>query len=74
MKRFAFRDEIHRLDAEADCVRIMQILNAHEFPWDMGRALGIALRTPTPYPASANRWAGPTSSRATPGNATTTPR
>ena len=43
MKRFAFRDEIHRLDAEADCVRIMQILNAHEFPWDMGRALGIAL-------------------------------
>ena len=43
MKRFDFRDEIHRLDAEADCVRIMQILNAHEFPWDMGRALGIAL-------------------------------
>ncbi|MFJ9556903.1 oxygenase MpaB family protein [Nocardiopsis sp. NPDC101807] len=43
MKRFDFRDEIHRLDAEADCVRIMQILNSHEFPWDMGRALGIAL-------------------------------
>ncbi|WP_160051591.1 oxygenase MpaB family protein [Nocardiopsis sp. FR26] len=43
MKRFDLRDEIHRLDAEADCVRIMQILNAHEFPWDMGRALGIAL-------------------------------
>ncbi|MEE2047019.1 oxygenase MpaB family protein [Nocardiopsis tropica] len=43
MKRFDFRDEIHRLDAEDDCVRIMQILNSHEFPWDMGRALGIAL-------------------------------
>ena len=43
MKRFDFRDEIHRLDAEADCVRILQILTAHEFPWDMGRALGIAL-------------------------------
>ncbi|MGW5879318.1 oxygenase MpaB family protein [Nocardiopsis terrae] len=43
MKRFDWRDEIHRLDAETDCVRIMQILNSHEFPWDMGRALGIAL-------------------------------
>ncbi|WDZ91967.1 oxygenase MpaB family protein [Nocardiopsis sp. HUAS JQ3] len=43
MKRFDLRDEIHHLDHEADCVRIMQILNAQEFPWDMGRALGIAL-------------------------------
>ncbi|WP_051051119.1 oxygenase MpaB family protein [Nocardiopsis salina] len=43
MKRFDFRDEIHRLDPEKDCVRIMQILQSHEFPWDMGRALGIAL-------------------------------
>jgi|SRR5690625_869000 len=43
MKRFDLRDEIHRLDPEKDCVRIMQILQAHEFPWDMGRALGIAL-------------------------------
>ncbi len=51
MKRFAFRDEIHRLDPEADCVRIMQILNAHEFPWDMGRALGIALYRTYAVPA-----------------------
>jgi hypothetical protein len=43
MKRFDLKDEIHRLDPEADCVRIMQILNSQEFPWDMGRALGIAL-------------------------------
>ncbi|WP_116243851.1 oxygenase MpaB family protein [Nocardiopsis sp. FIRDI 009] len=43
MTRFALRDEIHRLDPEADCVRIMQILTSLEFPWDMGRALGIAL-------------------------------
>jgi hypothetical protein len=43
MKRFDLRDEIHHLDHEADCVRIMQILNSQEFPWDMGRALGIAL-------------------------------
>ena len=43
MKRFDWRDEIHRLDAEDDCVRIIQILTSHEFPWDMGRALGIAL-------------------------------
>jgi len=43
MRRFDIRDEIHRLDPEADCGRIMQLINAHEFPWDMGRALGIAL-------------------------------
>ncbi|MFI6577160.1 oxygenase MpaB family protein [Nocardiopsis sp. NPDC050513] len=43
MKRFDLRDEIHRLDPEKDCVRIVQILSSQEFPWDMGRALGIAL-------------------------------
>lgn len=43
MHRFHWRDEIHRLDAERDCVRIRQILTAHEFPWDMNRSLGLAL-------------------------------
>src|SRR5690606_20680715 len=35
--------EIHRLDAEKDARRITFILSAHEFPWDMGQALGLAL-------------------------------
>lgn len=43
MKRFDWYDTIHRLDAEADCVRIVQILGAHEFPWDIEQALGLAL-------------------------------
>ncbi|MDS1271347.1 oxygenase MpaB family protein [Lipingzhangella sp. LS1_29] len=43
MRRFEWRDTIHRLDAKEDCVRIRQILTAHEFPWDMNRALGLAL-------------------------------
>ncbi|WP_017538418.1 oxygenase MpaB family protein [Nocardiopsis halophila] len=43
MKRFDWYDEIHRLDAEADARRITFILGAHEFPWDMSQALGLAL-------------------------------
>jgi hypothetical protein len=43
MRRFDWYDRIHRLDPEADCVRITQILAAHEFPWDVSKALGMAL-------------------------------
>ncbi|MFC7327606.1 oxygenase MpaB family protein [Marinactinospora rubrisoli] len=43
MKRYDWYNEIHRLDAEADCRRIAQILSAHEFPWDIMQALGLAL-------------------------------
>ncbi|GAA3759383.1 hypothetical protein HDA32_004692 [Spinactinospora alkalitolerans] len=43
MKRYDWYDEIHRLDAEADCLRITQIISTHEFPWDMSQALGLAL-------------------------------
>ncbi|MEY9215397.1 DUF2236 domain-containing protein [Thermobifida halotolerans] len=43
MKRFDWYDEIHRLDAEADCRRITEILSTHEFPWDIEQALGLAL-------------------------------
>ncbi|RCV55884.1 oxygenase MpaB family protein [Marinitenerispora sediminis] len=43
MKRYDWYDEIHRLDADADCRRIAQILSAHEFPWDIMQALGLAL-------------------------------
>ncbi|WP_193517710.1 oxygenase MpaB family protein [Nocardiopsis kunsanensis] len=43
MKRFEWRDRIHELDAEADCEQIVRILSAHEFPWDIEQALGIAL-------------------------------
>ncbi|GAB3479265.1 oxygenase MpaB family protein [Nocardiopsis coralliicola] len=43
MKRFDWYEETHRLDAEADARRITFILTAHEFPWDMGQALGLAL-------------------------------
>ncbi|WP_285732187.1 oxygenase MpaB family protein [Nocardiopsis sp. ATB16-24] len=43
MKRFEWRDRIHALDAEADCEQIVRILSAHEFPWDIEQALGLAL-------------------------------
>ncbi|MFW5420185.1 DUF2236 domain-containing protein [Nocardiopsis sp. CNT-189] len=43
MKRFDWYDEIHRMDAEKDAQRITFILSAHEFPWDMSQALGLAL-------------------------------
>ncbi|WP_046471925.1 oxygenase MpaB family protein [Allosalinactinospora lopnorensis] len=43
MKRFDWHDEIHRLDAERDFERITRILSAHEFPWDLEQALGLAL-------------------------------
>ncbi|MFJ9556902.1 oxygenase MpaB family protein [Nocardiopsis sp. NPDC101807] len=43
MKRFEWRDTIQGLDAEADCERIVRILGAHEFPWDLEQALGLAL-------------------------------
>ena len=37
------RDEIARLDALRDCQRIVFLLSAYEFPFDMTRALEIAL-------------------------------
>ncbi|GAA3739617.1 oxygenase MpaB family protein [Salinactinospora qingdaonensis] len=43
MKRFDWYHETHRLDAAQDYLRITQILTAHEFPWDMSQALGLAL-------------------------------
>jgi hypothetical protein len=43
MRRFDWYEEIHRLDPHEDHLRISQILNAHEFPWDMEQALGLAL-------------------------------
>ena len=43
MKRFDWYTEIHRLDAEADCRRITEILTTHEFPWDIEQALSLAL-------------------------------
>lgn len=43
MRRFDWYQEIHRLDPDRDRLRITQILNTHEFPWDMEQALGLAL-------------------------------
>jgi hypothetical protein len=43
VKRFDWYTEIHRLDAEADCRRITEILTTHEFPWDIEQALSLAL-------------------------------
>jgi ER-bound oxygenase mpaB/B'/Rubber oxygenase, catalytic domain len=41
--RLANFDEIQRLDPERDCQRIMHLLFGYEFPWDLIRALEIAL-------------------------------
>jgi hypothetical protein len=35
--------EIASLDARADCQRIVHLLSAYEFPWDLSRALELAL-------------------------------
>lgn len=35
--------EIARLDARADCQRIVHLLSAYEYPWDFQRALELAL-------------------------------
>ncbi|MDG1117284.1 MAG: hypothetical protein P8N72_09170 [Flavimaricola sp.] len=43
--------EIAALDAEADCGRIVYLLGAHEFAWDIERALEFALfRTYVSHP------------------------
>lgn len=48
-KRFFFQpnpavaQEIARLDAQRDCQRIVFLLTAYEFPWDINRALELAL-------------------------------
>jgi mpaB/rubber oxygenase-like protein len=39
----AVRAEIAALDSERDCQRIAHLLVAYEFPWDMQRALELAL-------------------------------
>lgn len=35
--------EIAQLDAQADCQRIVYLLTAYEFPWDINRSLEVAL-------------------------------
>lgn len=54
MKRFDWHDEIHRLDAEEDYLRIVQILSAHEFPWDFEQSLGLALYRTYAVPSIGN--------------------
>ncbi|MEE6270411.1 oxygenase MpaB family protein [Streptomyces noursei] len=43
MRRYDWLTEIRRLDPERDFARIYQITAAHEFPWDVTRALELAL-------------------------------
>ncbi|MGA5133781.1 oxygenase MpaB family protein [Streptomyces olivoreticuli] len=43
MKRFDWLKEIRRLDPEKDFLRIYRITATMEFPWDMTRALELAL-------------------------------
>lgn len=40
----AVRRELARLDPERDYPRIVQLLTGYEFPFDITRALGLALR------------------------------
>lgn len=40
--RFAMRDRIAQLDAEADCREISQLLQYYEFPWDLMQAASLA--------------------------------
>ncbi len=54
MRRFDWYDEIHQLDPDQDRVRITQILSAHEFPWDMDQALGLALYRTYAVPSVGN--------------------
>ncbi|PRY01600.1 oxygenase MpaB family protein [Allonocardiopsis opalescens] len=51
MGRYDRYDEIHRLDAERDCVRIVRIIAQYECPWDMTQALGLALYRTYAVPA-----------------------
>ncbi|MGG2460232.1 oxygenase MpaB family protein [Streptomyces sp. RGM 3693] len=43
MRRYDWLKEIRRLDPERDFIRIYRITYAHEFPWDITRALELAL-------------------------------
>ncbi|MER6050525.1 oxygenase MpaB family protein [Streptomyces sp. NPDC020883] len=43
MRRYDWLREIRRLDPERDFLRIQRITYAHEFPWDITRALELAL-------------------------------
>ncbi|MEU7177366.1 oxygenase MpaB family protein [Streptomyces celluloflavus] len=43
MRRYDWLREIRRLDPERDFLRIYRITATHEFPWDMTRALELAL-------------------------------
>lgn len=43
MKRYDWLKEIQRLDPERDFLRIYRIMATHEFPWDIARALELAL-------------------------------
>ncbi|WP_336049520.1 oxygenase MpaB family protein [Streptomyces sp. CA2R101] len=43
MRRYDWLREIRRLDPERDFLRIYRIIATHEFPWDMTRALELAL-------------------------------
>ncbi|WP_329144095.1 DUF2236 domain-containing protein [Streptomyces sp. NBC_01456] len=43
MRRYDWLREIRRLDPERDFLRIYRIIATHEFPWDLTRALELAL-------------------------------
>ncbi|MFJ1885355.1 oxygenase MpaB family protein [Streptomyces sp. NPDC088137] len=43
MKRYDWLKEIQRLDPDQDFLRIYRIMATHEFPWDIARALELAL-------------------------------
>lgn len=43
MKRYDWLKEIQRLDPHRDFLRIYRIMATHEFPWDIARALELAL-------------------------------
>ncbi|ARF58724.1 oxygenase MpaB family protein [Streptomyces gilvosporeus] len=43
MQRYDWLKQIRRLDPERDFLRIYRITAAHEFPWDITRALELAL-------------------------------
>ncbi|WP_435603972.1 oxygenase MpaB family protein [Streptomyces sp. bgisy130] len=43
MRRYDWLREIRRLDPERDFLRIYRIIANHEFPWDITRALELAL-------------------------------
>lgn len=43
MSRYANRDRLQRLDPVADCGEVYRVLATEEFPWDVTRALELAL-------------------------------